>query len=622
MDISDSVYPKTIRIINVSGMIFIGFYVLYIVGIYKVDLLFRLQELSLFIPDGSFFKEHLTVPGGLLGYIGAFLLQFCYYPWLGAVWFLGLFFLLQSVVYRVTELPSACRLLAFIPSILFLLFVVRLDYRIYLLHDPEIIYSQLIGAVFSVILLGVYKACGKLWSRILCISLVLLAGYPLIGFYSLFAVGLMMIYDMSVASRRNWTVVGIAFLFVLLLPEGYVRLFYERVNLSMAYRMGLPSFDWAGGEQFWYVLLAALLALALLLCLRSVFHLVDVKRMQVKMKKVQAALTFSGIVFVVLSVVSWLCAYKDANFHAQLKMERAMEQEDWEKILDIASATAHPTRILVMYRNIALYRTGRLCDKMFTYPDGSDPMNVPIGLKMTGISAPQIYYYFGRLNFCYRWAMEQLVQQGASVNCLQWLARTAVFNREQELARKYLHLLGRTWFYKGWAAKYDAYLNNAELLAKDSDYKPVYALQQYENTVWEDNSVVESNILNHYAGLEYGTGRMLELSMASVLTTKSVAQFWKKFPIYINQFKGKAIPVHVLEAALLYAGLEKNESLKQHIVSLAGVTSPIVTRFDEFMQLVQMLNGETDEKSLSLFRSKFADTYWFYYFFVNDIKTD
>ena len=131
--------------------------------------------------------------------------------------------------------------------------------------------------------------------------------------------------------------------------------------------------------------------------------------------------------------------------------------------------------------------------------------------------------------------MEQLVQQGVSAGSLKWLARVAVFNRECELARKYLGLLKKAWFHRSWAEKYESYLEHAESLINDSDFKPIYALQQYENTLWEDNSVVESNILNHYANLESGTSGMLELSMASILITKSVAAFWKKSPVYVSQ---------------------------------------------------------------------------------------
>ena len=224
VDIESSVGSGGARGINVGGMIAVCFYICYILGVYKVDLLFGMQELSIFLPGKDFFLESLALPGGFLLYMGDFFLQFCYEPWLGAFLLVVLFFLLQFLVCRVMNIPSDCRLLALIPSLLFLLLIARLDYRMYILRDSGMIYSQLLGGIFSVAVLGGYKACQKLWSRILYISLVLLTGYPLIGFYSLFAVGLMIFSDVSVSVRRNWAVAGCAVLFGLLLPVGCVLL--------------------------------------------------------------------------------------------------------------------------------------------------------------------------------------------------------------------------------------------------------------------------------------------------------------------------------------------------------------------------------------------------------------
>lgn len=62
--------------------------------------------------------------------------------------------LLQFLVCRVMNIPSDCRLLALIPSLLFLLLIARLDYRMYILRDSGMIYSQLLGGIFSVAVLG------------------------------------------------------------------------------------------------------------------------------------------------------------------------------------------------------------------------------------------------------------------------------------------------------------------------------------------------------------------------------------------------------------------------------------------------------------------------------------
>ena len=82
VDIESSVGSGGVRGINVGGMIAVCFYICYILGVYKVDLLFGMQELSIFLPGKDFFLESLALPGGFLLYMGDFFLQFCYEPWL------------------------------------------------------------------------------------------------------------------------------------------------------------------------------------------------------------------------------------------------------------------------------------------------------------------------------------------------------------------------------------------------------------------------------------------------------------------------------------------------------------------------------------------------------------
>ena len=60
VDIESSVGSGGARGINVGGMIAVCFYICYILGVYKVDLLFGMQELSIFLPGKDFFLESLA----------------------------------------------------------------------------------------------------------------------------------------------------------------------------------------------------------------------------------------------------------------------------------------------------------------------------------------------------------------------------------------------------------------------------------------------------------------------------------------------------------------------------------------------------------------------------------
>ena len=63
VDIESSVGSGGARGINVGGMIAVCFYICYILGVYKVDLLFGMQELSIFLPGKDFFS-------GIVGFAG------------------------------------------------------------------------------------------------------------------------------------------------------------------------------------------------------------------------------------------------------------------------------------------------------------------------------------------------------------------------------------------------------------------------------------------------------------------------------------------------------------------------------------------------------------------------
>ena len=49
-----------------------------VLNIFEHEYLFRVQELSLWLPTKVFFDERMLVPGGLMSYIASFLTQFFY----------------------------------------------------------------------------------------------------------------------------------------------------------------------------------------------------------------------------------------------------------------------------------------------------------------------------------------------------------------------------------------------------------------------------------------------------------------------------------------------------------------------------------------------------------------
>ena len=48
--------------------------------VYEYHVLWKIQELNLFLDTPLYFRQQMVVPGGLLTYVGSFLTQLFYYP--------------------------------------------------------------------------------------------------------------------------------------------------------------------------------------------------------------------------------------------------------------------------------------------------------------------------------------------------------------------------------------------------------------------------------------------------------------------------------------------------------------------------------------------------------------
>ena len=74
----------------------------------------------------------------------------------------------------------------------------------------------------------------------------------------------------------------------------------------------------------------------------------------------QNSTTYTLLIFAAIAGVSFTW-FHDVNFQKELAMNRAIEEGDWERVLDVArdgSTDVRPTRQIVMYKNLALFRLG------------------------------------------------------------------------------------------------------------------------------------------------------------------------------------------------------------------------------------------------------------------------
>ena len=314
-------------------------------------------------------------------------------------------------------------------------------------------------------------------------------------------------------------------------------------------------------------------------------------------------LCLSFIAFLGSAYWFWQQTYKDKNFLCSLQMKHAAEDSDWEQVIRLSREThQEPTRLQVCLTRLALFKTEQMGNQLFAFTDGSAPYNAPEQQQWLRLMGAQLlYYHYGKLGFAYRWAMEDMVEYGERPMYLRMLHRVALLNGETALAEKYAEALRHTLFYK----------DESETIQKEC--KAIKPLLNYTDQLDGDNGLIEFYILQSFASTEGGSREMVELSLMCSLITKQLDGFWPRFMALMPVWQGN-IPVHYQEAALMVAQLQGGVE----IASLP-ISPEVRQRFERLVEASAQM-GDSASNAYSL-RPEFGNTYWYYYFFVEGLKT-
>ena len=584
-----------------------------LLNLFEHEFLFRVQELSLWLPTKVYFDERMLVPGGLMAYIACFLTQFFYYPMLGSLIYVVLLLVVQWLTMRVFQISARHALLALIPGVLIVCCSMEVGYWIFQIKTQGYFFSMLVGFLFTLSSIFFYQVV-KGWWRYLVVLVIAAAGYPLFGFYALLALIGVAVGALCEAKEGRSVVVLLCVAFAVAAPILYYSV-YEQTRFANMFTIGMPAFEFSKRDLFTWI------PYILLYLFPLVMPFVPLKRGEEAVIKKAFLIEGSGVaVFVVvLGLVFW---YRDPNFRAEIKMNHAMERLEWRKALDIAKAQKQtPTRLIVLNKNLALLKLGKAGDEMFRYLDGGEPPKSPLQIRLMQVGGKMLYYHYGRMNFCYRWCLEDAVEYGWKVDYLKYMVRTSLISGEPELAKKYIRTLKKTIFYRGWAERYEKIADNPELIVKDREMATILPLYQYRDQLDGDNSLVEIYLLNYFAHtyMDYSTPMFDEAGLMCALTLKDIPTFWNNFFRYANSHKEGRMPTHYQEAALLYGNLEKNVD-----ISKMPFDKKVDARFKDFMRFAQkhaVENIERDPEVKKLFYERFGDTFWYFYFFIRDVKS-
>ncbi len=581
------------------------------------DYLQRVQELNLFLYTPLYFQQQITAAGGLLVWLGTYFTQYFYHPWLGALLLCVWCCLLAWLSWRAFRPGTrwAPVLVALVALVLLTDF--DLGYWIYFLKLRGHFFITVIGTSLAVALTWAYRSLPSRWQlRPLFIVIATLLCYPLAGFYALLAAALMVIIswrltDMRLTDRAIATaaaVVAVAFV-----PLMYYRYVFSQTAKELIWWQALPNFA-VGSETYndyyWpYGLLFALLALLALTYGRG-------SGLPTAKKPLRLCLAAHVVAVAAIVVGLWHFWYKDKNFYIELQMNAAIEEQDWQRVLELSLQTDDASRQIVIMRYLAFFKLGQAGNQMYSLRDGDRPAASPLHVPLVESAGKPLYFYYGLPNYCHRWCVEDGVEQGFRTEHIKYMLRCAVVNGEWQAAQRYIDLLSKTRYHGDWARHYEPLLGDSAALARDPEMGPILHLTKYENTLASDKSVLETFLVELLSNRQTNDPVCADLVLMHALQSKDIPTFWRAFFQYANLNTNVHMPRHYQEAAILYGNLERNVD-----ISRMPFDKGIVDSFTQFMQEAQSIQNMTEAQMADMFYPRFGNTFFYNYFLRRGVRT-
>lgn len=562
-----------------------------------------MEQYSLFSFSGDYLAKFFEQPGGLLILLGAFFTQFCHFPVLGALVITLSLCLLAFLVRKAFGLEGKKGLLALIPSVFLLLFITRLDYSIYLQKTYGLLFSQTLGFAAAVALFALYRRrfSGRKAGWLFLLPLIIV-GYPLIGSYALVAAVLVVLEALR---RKKHFVPALACTLALgaAVPLSCANLpfIYGRMNRHFAFLAAFPYNEFVDNFMCWLPLILAFAALVSLVFADSCGRKLPVP-------------VFAACALAMLGLTNW-----DANFAAVLKMERAVGSQDWDKVLQVAAKQQDPTRIQVLYKNIALHAKGELTEKMFSYPDGTAPLKTTADVPVSMVCSVPVQYWSGMINSSERSAMEFSSSFCRSVFYCKYQAMTALIKGDLEIARKYMDAIKGCWFQGKWLRRYEAFLENPPSMASEEEFTRLYPLMDFDGPVADLATSLEASMNRYFDHPDYENENLYEWQMAQLMIQKREADFCHVFFERYEKMPQAPVTKGIAEAASLFGATSGDDDLMSRIAVALSSRTDILKQFGQFANAMNITSDLDAAATRERFGKRYGGTYWFYYYFTDDI---
>ena len=604
-----------------QGLFISLFFLLFYVYVWlRIDLgLINQYQDTLFLFDSTFFNQFLQYPGGLADYGSAFLSQFFITPWLGAFIITllagGLYFLTYRMIRLLSDFPNIF-IFPFIPVLLTL--ILHSHYAHPLSVDLGLLFA--LGCFILFIQMASLKAVLRyvIYLFIAGLLYILTAGHLFL--FTLLCILYELLYVKHALKERIFSL-SFYILIPVVIPYLFVQLLFM-VTLKFAYGYTLPFgalYQPSFAPYLLYLIFPFILVFSSTFWktvsqpLQKVFGFLNAG---IKFLKVSWSVLVQVIILLLITVVLIFVSF-DRNTNTLLRMDWLSQRGRWVDVLTIAGHSSLDDIRKTYFTNRALYHTGQLGNRMFSYPQkwGTDGLFLPEEFTFRQpMLKSDLFLELGYVNEAQHMAHEGMSQKGERPRILQRLAITNLLKGEKNAALMYLSKLNKSLFYKNWSKQAEQYADNDSLLLKNPILGHIRSLMVDSDFIAVPKRLdvdLQNLLSNKKNKMAY------EYLMAYFLLERRLDAFMENIK-RIRDFNYLSLPTHYEEALLIYMVISGERKIDLPGYRLSYAT---VNRYKELKEILNSYKGDKGAARKDLKKSV-GDTFWYYLMYHNPKTTD
>ncbi len=439
------------------------------------------EQNQLFLWSMDYLCHDLSIAGGLAGYIGEFLVQFYYVPFLGAAILACLFVSFLSLTYLIAKsftgkpIKWYWQMSTLLPSL----------WLLAAMGDPDVLLSFPVALILALLAAWLMNKGSLRWGKRFVLS------------------------DLVATPILFWLLGGAAtWLYVLLRIAHYWKIFKEPF--------------------------LALLSIPYLLAVQLISY--NTLLVQYPLTSVMVGINY----YRGLTAFPGQNYGYDKDLYTLLKMNQLIGEEKWNDVIFLAEKQVVRNSFYSNCVNLALAKTRQLADRMFTfYQSGENALLAPRNRdNMSMYPTMEAFWQLGLVNSSLRYATDlqaSILNGQKSGRLMKRITECQIVNGKYAIAQKNIDLLKQSLFYRDWAKKAEAMLGNDIAISHDSELGRARRMRFKKDMIYSYDEIDKMmgllfiNNPDNKMALDYFMGEML---------LKGNIQGFMQYGSWVQQFGG------------------------------------------------------------------------------------